>query len=425
MAETNDNLHSAAKAPYMTPQNASHLSQQCSSSLNLNQGASSAHTSSNTKISPSSSFRMNPPPLPQNLNTPIREMRQSSVISTGSTTRKPRQNLDERDHLLMIKHCCEQREHYKEGTKAQFWTGVGNAFQRDTGKVLAQMSATVGRLVESRRRQILDWEAGLIAKKPGGELNDLLDQWMEFLKVEDGDAEAERMRQVDNRRKLEEARKEARRNTISTETTKPPSIIENIPDPQKPQKPSDFQVSQLNRQSPAISRTYDGSFAVNSDVQKFPSSSQHHGGDLATMNGHQAPPEINNYRAQKRKRPNEHLLHGTQIQVDPVQQKWQTELPPQTDLYHRVHHNPLQISSEPARKVVIEGQLTKEDWKEIVGNDSRLRALEIKVEKMETLVAQNNKMLMQLIHSRSKNVEQDSDERVPIQPDTESEQDHL
>ncbi|TQS36325.1 hypothetical protein Golomagni_03230 [Golovinomyces magnicellulatus] len=411
MAETNDNQQSAAKLPYSTPQNVSRLSDQCLSSTNLNQGASSAHTSSNTKFSPSSSFRMNPPPLPQNLITPIREMRESSVISTGSTTRKPRQNLDERDHLLMIKHCCEQREHYKEGTKTQFWTGVGNAFQRDTGKVLAQMSATVGRLVESRRRQILDWEAGIVAQKPGGELNDLLDQWMEFLKVEDGDAEAERMRQVDNRRKLEVARKEARRHTISTETPNPSSNPENLPNPQELHMPSDFQGSQPNHQSPTISRTYDG----------YP----HHSGDLVIMNGHQAPSENNNYRAQKRKRPDERLLHEIQVQVDPLQQKWQTQRPPQTDSYHRVHQNPLQLPLEPARKVVIEGQLTKEDWKEIIGNDSRLRALEIKFEKIETLVAQNNKLLKQLMQSRSKNVERDSDEKVPIHLDTEFDQDHI
>lgn len=425
MAETNDNQQSPAKLPYSTPQNASRLSEQCVSSTNLNQGTLSAHTPSNTKFSPSSSFRMNPPPLPQNLITPIREMRESSVISTGSTTRKPRQNLDERDHLLMIKHCCEQREHYKEGTKTQFWTGVGNAFQRDTGKVLAQMSATVGRLVESRRRQILDWEAGIVTQKPGGELNDLLDQWMEFLKVEDGDAEAERMRQVDNRRKLEVARKEARRHTISTETLIPPSNPENLPNPQELHKPSDFEGSQPNHQSPTISRTYDGSYPINSNVQKFPLPPQHHSGDLVIMNGHQATPEINNYRAQKRKRPDERLLHEIQVQVDPLQQKWQTQRPPQTDSYHRVQQNPLQLPSEPARKVVIEGQLTKEDWKEIIGNDSRLRALEMKVEKIETLVAQNNKLLMQLMQSRSKNVERDSDEKVPIHLDTEFDQDHI
>jgi hypothetical protein len=161
---------------------------------------------------------MNPPPIPRSLITPVREMRESSVASSASNSaRKPRQNLDERDHILMVKHCLEQRGGFKEGTKAQFWTGVNTAFQKDTGKVLAQMSATVGRLVEARRRQISDWENEIIPQKPDGELNDLLDQWMEFLKSEDGDAEAERMRQVDARRKIEEARKEARRQAIAAE----------------------------------------------------------------------------------------------------------------------------------------------------------------------------------------------------------------
>ena len=131
-------------------------------------------TSNNT---PTSETRMNPPPLPRSLMTPSRDVRESSVASaSGGSARKPRQNLEERDHILMLKHCYEQRGNFKEGTKAQFWTGVNTAFQNDTGKVLAQMSATVGRLVESRRRQIADWEAGLIATKPGGELNDKLDE---------------------------------------------------------------------------------------------------------------------------------------------------------------------------------------------------------------------------------------------------------
>ena len=155
--------------------------------------------------------------------TPVRDLRENSVMSSsGNSARKPRQNLDERDHLLMIKHCHEQRHNYKEGTKAQFWAGVNAAFQADTGKILAQMSATVGRLVESRRRQVADWENGVIPQKPGGELNDALDRWIEFLKIEDGDAEAERMRQVEARRKVEEARKEARRQAIATETCMSP-----------------------------------------------------------------------------------------------------------------------------------------------------------------------------------------------------------
>ncbi|TVY65498.1 hypothetical protein LSUE1_G006389, partial [Lachnellula suecica] len=190
--------------------------QTVNSSQNQNQNQNQNHD--NTNLTPTSESRMNPPSVPRSMMTPAREMRESSVMSSGGSNRKPRQNLDERDHILMVKHCYEQRHNFKEGTKAQFWTGVNASFQADTGKVLAQMSATVGRLVEARRRQISDWENGVIPQKPGGELNDKLDEWMEFLKVEDADAEAERMRQVDARRKVEEQRKEARRQAIAAES---------------------------------------------------------------------------------------------------------------------------------------------------------------------------------------------------------------
>jgi hypothetical protein len=76
--------------------------------------------------------------------------------------------------------------------------------------------------------------------------------------------------------------------------------------------------------------------------------------------------------------------------------------------------------------VVVEGQLTKDDWREIMGNDARLRALETKVEKIELIVSQNNKLLLQLVQNqnreRDRNVEE---ERVPVHLDAEFERDYL
>ena len=309
--------------------------------------------------------------------TPARDLRESSVVSsTGSSTRKPRQNLDERDHILMLKHCFEQRGNYKEGTKAQFWTGVNTAFQSDTGKILAQMSATVGRLVEARRRQISDWENGVIPQKPGGELNDMIDQWMEFLKTEDGDAEAERMRQVDARRKVEEARKEARRAAIAAETlvNAQNPAPRYIPAPQQAQPTADM------GQPPE------------------------QGGQIVQANGEG---EMNSYRPHKRKRLNEREM-TRELQAQIQQETWQ----------YGQEHPP-----EPPKRVVVEGALTKEDWRDIMGNDARLRALETKVEKIELIVSQNNKLLLQLVSNQNK--DGNEEERVPVHLDAEFERDYL
>ena len=85
-------------------------------------------------------------------------------------------NVEERDHILMLTHCYEQGGSSKEGPKAQFWTGVNEySFSARYWEGLAQMSATVRRLVEAGRRQISDWEAVVIPQKPGGKLKDRLD----------------------------------------------------------------------------------------------------------------------------------------------------------------------------------------------------------------------------------------------------------
>ncbi|KUJ08366.1 uncharacterized protein LY89DRAFT_691215 [Mollisia scopiformis] len=355
---------------------------------------------------PTTETRMNPPSLPRSLMTPAREMRESSVISSaGSSARKPRQNLDEKDHMLMLKHCYEQRGNFKEGTKAQFWTGVNTAFQKDTGKVLAQMSATVGRLVESRRRQIADWENGVIPQKPGGELNDMLDQWMEFLKTEDGEAEAERMRQVDARRKVEEARKEARRQAIAAEAAaaaSAPAIQPgHVPIQQQP-PPAMAQMGQPPQHQYPPQQQH---------PQNPPPPSQYQSGEMVVANGEEQ--DMNGYRPHKRKRQNERALtRDLQAQIE--QQQWEAQ-------QYAMAHPP-----EPPRRVIVEGALTKEDWRDIMGNDARLRAIENKVDKIELIVSQNNKLLLQLVQNQSKERDRSSEEeRVPVHLDAEFERDYL
>jgi len=73
--------------------------------------------------------------------------------------------------------------------------------------------------------------------------------------------------------------------------------------------------------------------------------------------------------------------------------------------------------------------LTKEDWREIMGNDARLRALESKVDKIELIVSQNNKLLLQLVQNQTKDRDRDrnrdEEERVPVHLDAEFERDYL
>jgi hypothetical protein len=336
--------------------------------------------------------------------TPVREMRESSVISSaGSSARKPRQNLDERDHILMVKHCLEQRGGFKEGTKAQFWTGVNTAFQKDTGKVLAQMSATVGRLVEARRRQISDWENGIIPQKPGGELNDLLDQWMEFLKVEDGDAEAERMRQVDARRKVEEARKEARRQAIAAEA------VASVPSPDG--QPAYAPVSQPSGSMQQQQQQKQASSPLMPQLPPPQYNQKPEAGQMVVVNEEL---EMNSYRPHKRKRGSERQM--TRDIQEQLQHSPQWHSPQYT----------LSQPPEPPRRVIVEGAMTKEDWREVMGNDARLRALENKVDKIELLVSQNNKLLLQLVSNQSKERDHHvEEERVPVHLDADFERDYL
>jgi len=80
---------------------------------------------------------------------------------------------------------------------------------------------------------------------------------------------------------------------------------------------------------------------------------------------------------------------------------------------------------EPPKRVVVEGQMTKEDWRDVMGNDARLRALETKVDKIEILLSQNNKMLLQLVSNQGKDRHEREEERVPVHLDAEFERDYL
>jgi hypothetical protein len=352
-------------------------------------------------MTPSSESRMQPPSLPRSLMTPARELRESSVASTlggGSATRKPRQNLDERDQIKAMKACVEHKHNFKEGTKSQFWSGVNESFRQETGKVLAQMSATVGRLVEARRRQVCDWENGVIPDKPGGELNDLIDEWMEFLKVEDAEAEAERMRQVDARRKVEESRKEARKAAIAAETlaqSQNPGVrLASGPAPPQP-------IADMGQpQSAASERGY--------SQPPTPSPSQPNGQfDINGLRPHKRRRTTMNDRVQEQ-------IHQEAASASAAVTAYAPPLPPPS----------------PPRRVVVEGALTKEDWRDIMGNDARLRALEGKMEKIETIVTQNNKILLQLLAHQvkekdSKERRHDEEDRVPVHLDAEFERDYL
>lgn len=364
-------------------------------------------TQTPTMATPSSDSRMHPPSIPRSLMTPARELRESSVASSigqGSATRKPRQNLDERDQIQALKACIAQKHNFKEGTKSQFWSGVNAQFQESTGKVLAQMSATVARLVEARRRQVCDWENEVIPEKPGGELNTLLDEWIEFLKVEDSDAEAERQRQVDARRRVEESRKEARKQVIAQENSMQNQSpgVRIVAGPAPPQPIADMGQSPLQHPPPGQEIVY----------QSAPN------GEFGEPNG---------FRPHKRRRTTNNERHlPPQVHQEPM-------VPYAQD--YRLAPPPPPPPSSPPRRVILEGQLSKEDWRDIMGNDARLRALESKVDKIEFIVSQNNKLLLQILanktedkdkeRGRDKRNDSEDHDRVPGHLDAEFERDYL
>lgn len=396
---------------------------------------------------PSSESRMNPPNLSQQYITPQRELRENSVQApAGTPTRKPRQNLDERDHQLMLKNCLEQRHNFKEGNKAAFWTGVNAAFQQDTGKVLAQMSATVGRLIETRRRQISDWENGVTPQKPMGELNEMLDRWIAFLKEQEPEGEAERMRQVEVKRKVEEARKEARRQALAAEQL----------------------TVQQNHQNAIASANM---HAVQGEPQQgvlvpVPATATQTENGIEDHDNSSADVDVDGQRPNKRKRRDERSMARDLIHQNgpPAPSQPQTDWQVRETLDQQQQHQQLQPPPAPApiypppqlplaphyvvpyqphppeqiRRVVVEGALTKDDWRDIMGNDARLRAIEAKMERIELLLSQNNKLLLQLVqqqgqqtkekerdHTRNERHESAEEDRVPVHLDAEFERDYL
>jgi len=122
--------------------------------------------------------------------------------------------------------------------------------------------------------------------------------------------------------------------------------------------------------------------------------------------------DMNGYRPNKRKRTSGPQLTREMEEQQIAHQQW---------LYAQQQPPP-----EPPRRVIVEGQMSKEDWREVMGNDARLRALESKVDKIELLVAQNNKLLLQLVQNQNKESERNNEEeRVPVHLDAEFERDYL
>jgi len=406
---------------------------------------------------------MNPPQVPHQY-TPQRESSVAAPQGSGTPARKPRQNLDERDHQMMLKHCLEQRHSFKEGNKAQFWTGVNSSFQQDTGKVLAQMSATVGRLVEARRRQIADWESGVLQQKPGGGLNEMLDQWIEFLRVEEPEGEAERMRQVEIKRKNEEARKEARRQALAAESAVVQANHQTSLIPQngltltgQPQQgvlvPG---VGAMPHNNGARDQA-NGDPDANRPNKRKRQDERAMARELATRNGAhsqvQAEAEAEWHARRQPDQPTQATQPSqlpppppsvlqAQIQASPSQQALVSNQPSGPPQYYNSYPSTAPPGAQAVRKVVVEGALTKEDWREIMGNDARLRALESKVDRIELLLSQNNKLLLQLVQNQSHSSHKDSghregqthrperlespeDDRVPVHLDAEFERDYL
>jgi hypothetical protein len=132
------------------------------------------------------------------------------------------------------------------------------------------------------------------------------------------------------------------------------------------------------------------------------------GGEMMQTNGQV---DINGYgRPNKRRRQTQGDLRQLQERQQQQEQwNWQQAHPP-----------------EPPKRVVVEGAMTKDDWREVMGNDARLRALEMKMEKIETLVSQNNKLLMQLVANQgTERNNRSEEERVPVHLDAEFERDYL
>lgn len=184
------------------------------------------------------------------------------------------------------------------------------------------------------------------------------------------------MRQVDQRRKIEEARKEARRAAIAAEQ----HLQTQNPGMQLMQPPPPGEMAQYQPQPPVPTQTQEQA-----------------NGQIVQQNG---------YRPAKRRRQSERDLDQEQIQ----QEQWAY-----------MQANP----PEPPKRVVVEGAMSKEDWRDVMGNDSRLRALETKVDKIELLLSQNNKMLLQLVSNQSKERNDREEERVPVHLDAEFERDYL
>lgn len=330
----------------------------------------------------------------------------NAAPGSGTPTRKPRQNLDERDHILMVTHCWDRRDDFSEGSKSSFWNAVGDAFKNDTGKVLAQMSATVGRLVEGRRRQLADWNQGIIPQKPGGELNDMLDKWILVLRESDAAAEEEKMRQVDSKRRAEMARKERRSIPGDGGSFVSGPVTSDLVSSGGGTANGRANMAAEIDSRPAKRRRYmekassagSGPGPAQNNADAGPHENDRHA-QITAFATAAYPPPAPTYpvpAASRAAYPSPYTQAPTNSRPPPQQA---TPAPPQQQIAPQAQmQGSVQAQQHPyPSTITIANALTKEDWRDVMGADARLRALETKVDRVETMIGQNNKMLLQLV----------------------------
>lgn len=219
----------------------------------------------------------------------------------------------------------------------------------------------------------MDWENGVTPQKPGGRLNELLDKWIEYLRGVDGAAA-----EAPKRRVSAVPPAPVERMGVRLGTPVHPQALQSAPPP------------------PPIANIGQGDGhggQGNGDIGQGCGDIQ--GGAVV----------VNGQRPAKRRR---------------------TETPVQMQELRPVVQEPPHIEPprEQVKRVVVEGALTKEDWRDIMGNDARLRALENKVDKIEVLASQNNKLLLQLLQNSRKSSD-DERRTATVHLDPEFERDYL
>lgn len=91
------------------------------------------------------------------------------------------------------------------------------------------------------------------------------------------------------------------------------------------------------------------------------------------------------------------------------------------------------MAQTQTKRVVVEGALSKEDWRDIMGSEARIRTLESKIDRIELLVSQNNRLLIQLLSSSGKerarpsddDVDGDAASQMPVHLDADFDRDYM